>query len=114
MSLSMRERLGLQKAIKKNLAALRSGDIGMRERLGLQKQIKADLSKLKAKAAAVKSTEKQSPFADLIAGRHNGLAVADFIEKLKEAYSQEDNLEKARNAVLVYYNSRQEEFADVA
>lgn len=47
MALSMRERLGLQKQVKTNLAALRGGDAGMRERLRLQKEVKADIAKLK-------------------------------------------------------------------
>lgn len=50
MALSMRERLGLQKQVKANLAALQGGDMGMRERLRVQKEVKSDVAKLKGVA----------------------------------------------------------------
>ena len=51
MSLSMRERLTLQKTVKQNLAALRGGNANMREKLALQKQVKTDMAKLGGEAA---------------------------------------------------------------
>ena len=50
MSLSMREKLGLQKSVKDNLAALRGSQVGMREKLALQRDVKADLAKLGGEA----------------------------------------------------------------
>lgn len=112
MSLSFKEKRALQKIVSEKLVALRGGTLSFKEKREAQRVVKDALSKLKVKTPG--STPSSSPFDDLIAGHHNGLAVADFIEKLKAAYSQEDDLEKAREAALVYYDSRQEEFADVA
>lgn len=112
MSLNFKEKRALQKIVSEQLAALRGGTLSFKEKREAQRAVKDALSQLKVKA--LEPAANPSPFDDLIAGRHNGLAVADFIEKLKAAYSQEDDLDKSRKAALIYYDSRQEEFADVA
>ena len=125
MSLGMRERLGLQKRVKQNLATLRGGEVGMRERLSLQKQIKADLAKLGGEVEAVTPAHERIKAAldagdsandrgttltsQAARGDFNGLGLPEFIDKLKEAYSADEDLEGAKEAAVGYLEANQYE-----
>lgn len=180
MSLSMRERLTLQKQVKTNLAALRGGEAGMRERLRLQKEVKADIAKLKGVGAGSQEP-KPAPLSSLspgdavewrnemgtirgsyrgatddgkhamivhdggqqtaapigevfaatgepgnddaqaatlttqaVEGNFNALPLPDFIVKLKEAYSADEDLEGAKGAAVGYLEANRAELEEAA
>lgn len=67
MTLSMRERLNLQKSVKQSLATLRGGEAGMRERLALQKQVKADMAKLGGQIEAPSAPQDSAQYGEYLA-----------------------------------------------
>ncbi|MDX5979554.1 hypothetical protein [Vreelandella alkaliphila] len=67
MTLSMRERLALQKSVKQSLATLRGGRLGMRERLALHKQVKADMTKLGGQAEARAVPDDSAQYGEYLA-----------------------------------------------
>lgn len=81
MSLSVREKLTLQKIVREKQAALEQGGLKVREKLEAQKAMREALEKLLVKVDA----GGQSPLLEaLLRGEFNSLTPIAFIGKLRE------------------------------
>ena len=110
MSLNFKEKRALQKTVTEQQAALRGGSLGFKEKRGAQKLLRDALAKL---GAATKPSEppmpaNESPFAPLLAGDFNRLPVPEFVTRLEGAYSEEEDLEKAKQAAIQYLEANRE------
>ena len=110
MSLNFKEKRALQKTVTEQQAALRGGSLGFKEKREAQKLLRDALAK---RGAAPKPVEppapaNDSPFAPLLAGDFNRLPVQEFVTRLEGAYSEEEDLDKAKQAAIQYLEANRE------
>ena len=110
MSLNFKEKRALQKTVTEQQAALRGGSLGFKEKREAQKLLRDALAKLGAGAKPVEppAPANDSPFSPLLAGDFNRLPVPEFVARLEGAYSEEEDLEKAKQAAIQYLEANRE------
>ncbi|MBE0508856.1 MAG: hypothetical protein IBX50_19400 [Marinospirillum sp.] len=112
-NLSFREKRALQKTATEQKAALRGGQLSFKQKREAQKLLRDAMAKLRGGSIAGDQSRQaqvasDSPFTPLLSGELNSLAIPDFIKRLESAYSDEEDLGKAKQAAIQYLEFNRE------
>ena len=91
--MNVREKLKLQKVVREGIEKLKE-KLPIREKLALQKEVRLNLEKLGKGVKAEQPAANTPVFDALVKGDFDNLEVMEYIEKVKLAYTEIDDLVK--------------------